>query len=84
MLLSNMPPLFAAIVRLVFFLHLEVGAMTLRNLILLAFIVIDTLRTRRLHPALVSGGACLIAADAGASALAHSAAWAGIVRALIG
>jgi hypothetical protein len=84
MLLSNMPPLFAAIVRLVFFLHLGVGAMTLRNIILLVFIVIDTARTRRLHPALICGAACLIVADAGAGTLAHSAAWAGIVHTLIG
>jgi hypothetical protein len=82
MLLSNLPPLIAAIVRLVNFLHLDASATTLRNLLLLAFILADTLRTRRLHPALVAGGACLVAADAADSALAGTALWAGIVRAL--
>jgi hypothetical protein len=55
---------------------------TLRNLVLLAFIVIDTMRTRRLHPALAGGSAFLLAADAGANMLAGTAAWAGIVRTL--
>jgi hypothetical protein len=82
MLLSNMPPLIAVIARLVGFLHLEMGVTPLRNLILLAFIVIDTVRTRRLHPAYVAGAACLLAADAGASALVGTAAWAAFVRAL--
>ena len=82
MLLSNLPPLIAAIVRLVNFLHLGVGATTLRNLLLLALIGVDTLRTRRLHPALVAGGACLIAADLADSALVGTTVWAGIVHAL--
>jgi hypothetical protein len=82
MLLANLPLLVAAIVRLVGFLHLGIGATPLRNLLLLTFIVVDTARTRRLHPAFVAGGACIIAADAGASALAGTAAWAGIVRTL--
>ena len=82
MLLSNMPPLIAAIVRLVNFLHIDAGATTLRNLLLLAFILIDALRTRRLHPALVIGGTCLIAADAADSALAGTAVWAQVVRSL--
>lgn len=82
MLLSNFPPLFAALVRLVGFLHLGIGATPLRNLLLLAFVGVDTVRTRRLHPALVAGGACLVAADAVASALAGTTVWAGIVRAL--
>jgi hypothetical protein len=83
MLLSNLPPLIAALVRLVGFLHLQIGATTLWYLLLLAFIVIDTLRTRRLHPALVAGAACLVAGDVGAGALAGTAVWAGIVRTLI-
>lgn len=82
MLLSNFPPLLAALARLVGFLHLGIGVTPLRNLLLLAFILIDTVRTRRLHPALVAGGACLIAADAGASALVGTTVWAGIVHAL--
>lgn len=83
MLLANLPPLIAAIVRLVAFLHLEIRATTLWYLLILALIVIDTLRTRRLHPALVAGAACLVVADVGAGALAGTAAWAGIVRTLI-
>jgi Ni/Fe-hydrogenase subunit HybB-like protein len=82
MLLSNIPPLIAVFARLIFFLHLNVGITTLRNLLLLAFIVIDTMRTRRLHPALAGGSAFLVAADAGANMLAGTAAWAGIVRTL--
>jgi len=83
MLLSNLPPLIAAIVRLVGFLRLGVGATTLRNLLLLTLVGVDALRTRRLHPALVAGGACLIAADLVDSALVGTAVWAGIVRVLI-
>ena len=83
MLLANLPPLIAAIVRLVVFLQLEIRATTLWYLLLLALIVIDTLRTRRLHPALVAGAACLVAANVGAGALAGTATWAGIVRTLI-
>jgi hypothetical protein len=82
MLLSNFPPLVAALARLVEFLHLGIGITPLRNLLLLAFILVDTLRTRRLHPALVAGGACLIAADALANALVGTAVWSGIVQAL--
>jgi hypothetical protein len=82
MLLASMPPLLAALVRLVAFLHLGIGATPLRNLLLVAFIVVDTARTRRLHPAYVAGAACLIAADLGASALASSVVWAHFVRAL--
>jgi hypothetical protein len=76
------PPAFLALARLVGFLHLGIGVTPLRNLLLLAFILIDTIRTRRLHPALVAGGACLIAADALANALAGTAVWSGIVQAL--
>jgi hypothetical protein len=83
MLLSNFPPLIAALARLVGFLQLGIGVTPLRNLLLLAFILIDTARTRRLHPALVAGAACLVAADVGAGALAGTAVWAGIVRTLI-
>ncbi|HEX5458592.1 MAG TPA: hypothetical protein VFX20_01340 [Steroidobacteraceae bacterium] len=83
MLLSNLPPLIAAIVRLVAFLQLEIRATTLWYLLLLAFIFTDVLRTRRLHPALVAGAACLVASDAGAGALAGAAMWSGIVRTLI-
>lgn len=82
MLLSNMPPLIAVTARLVGFLHLGIGVTPLRNLILLAFIVTDALRTRRPHPALVAGGTCIIAADAAASALVGTAVWAHVVRAL--
>lgn len=82
MLLSNMPPLAAVFARLIFFLHLTVSIATLRNLLLLALFAGDTLRTRRLHPALAAGSALLIAADAGASALTGTAVWAGIVRTL--
>lgn len=82
MLLSNFPPLIAALFRLVGFLHLSIGATPLRNLLLLAFVGADTVRTRRLHPALMAGGACLVAADAAASALVGTAAWTGIFRAL--
>ncbi|MGH8201098.1 MAG: hypothetical protein ACREVO_12195 [Steroidobacteraceae bacterium] len=83
MLLSNMPPLIAAIARLVGFLHLGMGVTTLRNLLLLAFILIDEVRTRRLHPALVIGGISIVAADAAATAVAHTELWASIVRTLI-
>lgn len=82
MLLSNFPPLIAALARLVGFLQLGIGVTTLRNLILLAFIGVDTLRTRRLHPALVAGAACLFFADIVDSALVGTKLWAGIVRAL--
>lgn len=82
MLLSNIPPLIAVFARLVFFLHLNVGISALRNLLLLAFILIDEVRTHRLHPALVIGGICIVAADAAANMLAGTAAWAGIVRTL--
>lgn len=82
MLLANMPPLIAALVRLVGFLHLGIGPTPLRNILLLAFIVVDTVRARRLHPAYVAGAACLIAADVGASALVGTAVWAGFVHAL--
>lgn len=83
MLLANMPPLIAALARLVGFLRLGIGPTPLRNLLVLAFIVIDTVRTRRLHPAYVAGAACLIAADVVADALVGTAAWASFVRALI-
>jgi hypothetical protein len=46
-------------------------------------IVIDVLRTRRVHPALVAGAAWLVAADLGAGALPGTTVWAGIVRTLI-
>jgi hypothetical protein len=82
MLLSNMPPLIAAIVRLVGFLHLEIGVNTLWYLLLLAFVIVDVLRTRRLHPAMAAGAACLVAVNVGAGALAGTATWAGIVRTL--
>ena len=82
MLLSNFPPLIAALARLVGFLSLGIGVTPLRNLLLLAFILIDTARTRRLHPALVAGGVCLIAADAAASALVGTTVWTSIFRAL--
>jgi hypothetical protein len=82
MLLSNMPPLIAAIARLVGFLNLKISVDTFWYLLLLAFIITDVLRTRRLHPALVAGAACLIAANVGAGALAGTATWAGIVRTL--
>jgi len=82
MLLANMPPLIAALARLVAFLHLGLDPTPLRNLLLLAFVVIDTLRTRRLHPAYVAGAACLIAADFAADALVSTATWAGFVRIL--
>lgn len=82
MLLSNLPPLIAAIVRLVGFLHLTIGATPLRNLLLLTLVGVDTSRTRRLHPALLAGGACLIAADLAASALVGTTVWARIVHAL--
>lgn len=81
MLLSNLPPLIAALVRLVGFLHLSIGATPLRNLLLLAFVGVDTARTRRLHPALLAGAACLVAGDAAASALVGTTIWAGIVHA---
>jgi hypothetical protein len=83
MLLSNMPPLIAAITRLVAFLHLGMGVTTLRNLLLLALILIDEVRTRRLHPALVIGGICIVGADAAANAVAHTELWASVVRTLI-
>lgn len=83
MLLSNFPPLVAALARLVGFLSLGIGVTPLRNLLLLAFILIDTVRTRRLHPALVAGGACLIAADVAANALLGTRIWASVVHALI-
>ena len=83
MLLSNIPPLIAVTARLVGFLHLGMGITPLRNLILLAFIAADVVRIRRLHPALVAGGACILASDAAASALVGTATWAGIVRTLI-
>lgn len=82
MRLANMPPLVAALTRLVGFLHLGMGATPLRNLLLLTFIVVDTVRTRRLHTAYVAGATCLIATDVGASALVGTAARAGFVRAL--
>jgi hypothetical protein len=82
MLLANMPPLIAVIARLVGFLHLGVGVTTLRNLILLALIATDAIRTRRLHPALVAGGACLIVADVADSAWVGTAVWVGMVHAL--
>lgn len=84
MLLSNMPPLIAVTARLVGFLHLGMGITPLRNLILLAFIVADVVRTRRLHPALLAGGACILATDAAASALVGTGVWAGIVHKLTG
>jgi hypothetical protein len=83
MLLSNMPPLVAVFARLIFFLQLTVSIATMRNLLLLAFIAGDTMRTRRLHPALVAGSAFLIAVDAGAGAMTGTAIWASIVRTLI-
>lgn len=84
MLLSNMPLLVAVFARLIFFLHLTVSIATLRDLLLLAFIAGDTMRTRRLHPALVAGSAFLIATDAGANALIGTAAWATMVHTLTG
>lgn len=82
MLLSNVAPLVAVFARLIFFLHLNVGIATLRNLLLLAIIAADAMRTRRLHPALTAGSAFLVASDAAASALGGTAVWAGLVRTL--
>ncbi|HJS90247.1 MAG TPA: hypothetical protein VJ738_09810 [Steroidobacteraceae bacterium] len=82
MLLANLPPLNAAIVRLVNYLHLGIGASTFRDALLLAFIVVDIGRTRRLHPAFLIGGGGLVLTDFAASALAGTAAWVHVVRAL--
>lgn len=83
MLLSNFPPLIAVMARLVGFLNLGIGVTMSRNLVLLAFIGVDALRTRRLHPAVVAGGGCLFFADIVDSALVGTKVWAGIAHALI-
>ena len=58
-----------------------VDSSTLRNLLMLACVVVDTLRCRRLHPAFVSGGLLVVASDyvaiwaAGTTVWMQFAAW---------
>jgi hypothetical protein len=83
MLMANLPPLNAAIVRLVAYLHLSVGSLALRDTLMLIFCAIDTIRYRRLHPAFAASAGLLLANDAAVSWLAGTPTWARIVRELL-
>ena len=82
MLLATLPLLDAALVRFIsVYTHWSIHASTARNLMVLACIIVDTVRYRRLHPAFVAGGLLLLAYDftqvwlAGTTAWLHFAKW---------
>ena len=76
MLLATMLLLDAALVRFIsVYTHWSVEASTLRNLLVLACIAVDTLRHRRLHPAFVAGGLLLLAYDFTEVSLASTTTW---------
>jgi hypothetical protein len=82
MLLATLLLLDAALVRFIsVYTHSSIDASTVRNLMVLACIVVDTVRYRRLHPAFVAGGLLLLAYDfmqvwlAGTTAWLHFAKW---------
>jgi len=82
MLLATMLLLDAALVRFISaYTHWSIDAAWVRNLLVLACIVVDTLRYRRFHPAFVAGGLLLLAYDftqvwlAGTTAWLHFAKW---------
>ena len=82
MLLATLPLLDAALVRFIsVYTHWSIHASTTRNLMVLACIVVDTIRYRRIHPAFVAGGLLLLAYDftqvwlAGTTAWIHFAKW---------
>lgn len=52
-----------------------VDSSTLRNLLMLACVIVDTFRHRRLHPAFVIGGVLLVGNDYLASWVAGTTAW---------
>jgi hypothetical protein len=83
MLMANFPPLNAALVRLVAYLHLTVGTATLRATLVLLFIAIDTIRHRRLHPAFASSAGILLANELACDWLVGSAVWARFAGALL-
>lgn len=83
MLLANLPPLSAAIVRLVSYLHLGMGSFTFRNALMLALIAADTIRYRRLHPAFAAGAAVLLADEAANRWLVETSLWARITSGLL-
>jgi len=77
MLLAAVLLLDAALVRFInHYTTWTMDAFTVRNLLMLACIAVDTLRHRRLHPAFVIGGVLLFADDQVASWAAGTAAWA--------
>jgi hypothetical protein len=82
MLLATMLLLDAALVRFISaYTHWSIEAVWVRNLLVLACIVVDTLRYRRFHPAFLAGGLLLLAYDftqvwlAGTTAWLHFAKW---------
>lgn len=82
MLLATMLLLDAALVRFIsVYTHCSIDTAWVRNLLVLACIVVDTVRCRRLHPAFLAGGLLLLAYDftrvwlAGTTAWLHFAKW---------
>jgi hypothetical protein len=82
MLLATMLLLDAALVRFISaYTHWSIQAAWVRNLLVLACIVVDALRHRRFHPAFLAGGLLLLAYDftqvwlAGTTAWLHFAKW---------
>ncbi len=76
MLLATMLLLDAALVRFIsVYTHWSIDAAWVRNLLVLACIVVDTVRFRRLHPAFLAGGLLLLVYDFTAVWLAGTTAW---------
>ncbi len=76
MLLATVLLLDAALVRFISaYTHWSIDAAWVRNLMVLACIVVDTVRYRRLHPAFVAGGLLLLAYDFTQVWLAGTSAW---------
>jgi hypothetical protein len=85
MLLAAILLLDAALARFIgVYTSWSIDSSTVRNLFVLACVVVDTVRHRRLHPAFVVGGLLVIANDyvatwaAGTSAWLHFASWLGV------
>ena len=76
MLLATLPLLDAALLRFIsVYTHWSIHASTTRNLMVLACIVVDTVRYRRLHPAFVAGGLLILASDFTQVWLAGTMVW---------
>lgn len=84
MLLATLPPLLAALVRINAYMHWHLGGLAMRNGLLVAFLVVDALRYRRLHPAFVAGSVLLLGIDRIVDAGVETESWRRIATNLLG